>query len=85
MVDRVCRKDERGARNAYRILIGKCLEKHSHGTQSKWEDNIKINIRELNCEGRRWMQMSQDRAHWRASVLMVLNVNVLLLHYLLVC
>jgi hypothetical protein len=35
-------------------------------------------LRELGCEDGRWMELAQDRVHWRALVLPVLNVRVLL-------
>jgi len=32
----------------------------------------------IGCEDEHWMQLAQDRVHWRASVLAVLNLCVLL-------
>ena len=32
----------------------------------KWEDNIKMDIREVGCESMEWMELAQDRDRWRA-------------------
>jgi hypothetical protein len=49
-------------RNAYRILVGKPegnrpLEK----PRRKWEDNIKMDLREIGWGGMDWINLSQDR------------------------
>jgi hypothetical protein len=28
----------------------------------RWEDNIKIDLQEVGCGGRDWIEMAQDRA-----------------------
>jgi len=38
----------------------------------------KVDIREMGCEDRRWMELTQDRVQWQALVLAVLNLLVLL-------
>jgi hypothetical protein len=42
------------------------------------KDNIKTDLRETACENVRWMELAQDRVQWRALVLAVLNLGVLL-------
>jgi hypothetical protein len=37
-----------------------------------------MDLRETGCEDGRWMELAQDRVHWRALVLAVLNLGVLL-------
>jgi hypothetical protein len=32
----------------------------------RWEDNIKMDIREVGCESMEWMELAQDRDRWRA-------------------
>jgi hypothetical protein len=39
----------------------------------------KMDLREMGCEDGRWMELAQDRVQWRAFVLAVLNLRVLLL------
>jgi hypothetical protein len=37
-----------------------------------------MDLREMGCEDGRWMELAQDRVQWRALVLAVLNLRVLL-------
>jgi hypothetical protein len=39
-------------------------------------DNIKMNVREIGWDGVDWIDMAQDRDHWRALVNTVLNLRV---------
>jgi hypothetical protein len=39
---------------------------------------IKMDLREIGCEDGRWMELAQDPVQWRALVLAVLNLRVLL-------
>jgi hypothetical protein len=34
----------------------------------RWVDNIKIDLREIGCDGMDWIDLVQDRAQWRALV-----------------
>jgi hypothetical protein len=42
-----------------------------------WEDNIKMDLREISWESVDWMHMAQDRDQWRAVVNTVMNLRVL--------
>ena len=42
----------------------------------RWEDNIKVNLRELKCEGMDWFCLAEDRDRWRAVVNGVMNLRV---------
>jgi hypothetical protein len=35
-------------------------------------------VREINCEGGKWMELAKDRVQWRALVLAELNLRVML-------
>jgi hypothetical protein len=37
-----------------------------------------LGFREIGCEDGRWMELAQNRVQWRALVLAVLNLRVLL-------
>jgi hypothetical protein len=37
-------------------------------TRRRWEDNIKMDYREIEWEGVGWMHLAQDRDQWRAVV-----------------
>jgi hypothetical protein len=64
-------------RNAYRILVGKPEGKRSLGRRRrKWEDNIKMDLREIGWVGMDWIDLAQDRDQWRALVNMVMNLWV---------
>jgi hypothetical protein len=38
-----------------------------------------MELRKMGCEDGKWMELAQDRIQWRALVLAVLNLRVLLL------
>jgi hypothetical protein len=64
-------------RNAYKILVGKPEGRKPLGiTRRKWEDNIRMDLRETGCEGVDWIRLAQDRDQWRAVVNTVMNLRV---------
>jgi hypothetical protein len=42
----------------------------------RWEDNIKLDLREIGIDGANWIQLAQDRVQWRAFVNTVMNLRV---------
>ena len=42
----------------------------------RWEDNIRMDLREVGCGCVNWMELAQDRDRWRALVIAVMNVRV---------
>jgi len=42
----------------------------------RWEDNIKVDLQEVICEGKDWIVVAQNRDRWRAVVKAVMNVRV---------
>jgi hypothetical protein len=42
----------------------------------RWEDNNRMNHREMEWEVVGWIHLAQDREHWRAFVNMVMNLQV---------
>ena len=42
----------------------------------RWEDNIKMDLQEVGCEGVDWIDVAQDRERWRALVNAVINVRL---------
>jgi hypothetical protein len=64
-------------RNAYKILVGKQEGKRPLGRpRRKWEDNIKMGLREIRWGGIDWIDLAQDRDQWRALVNMIMNLRV---------
>ena len=65
------------SRNAYRVLVGKPEGKRSLGRSSRrWEDNIKMDLREVGCDPGDWIHLSEVRDQWRAYVRAVMNLLV---------
>jgi len=42
----------------------------------KWEDNIKMGLQEVGCEGMDRINLAQDRDRWRALVNVAMNLRV---------
>jgi hypothetical protein len=62
--------------NAYRMLVGKPEGKRPLVRRSRWVDNIKMDAREMGWCGMDWIDLAEDRDHWRALVNMVMNLWV---------
>jgi hypothetical protein len=64
-------------KNACRVLVGKPEEQRPLGRSiRRWEDNIKVHLREIGCGGMEWINVAQDRDQWRALVSTVINFRV---------
>jgi hypothetical protein len=64
-------------RNAYRILVGKPEGKRPPGRpRSRWEDNIRMDVRVIGWGGMDLIDLAQDRDQWRALVNTVMNLRV---------
>jgi hypothetical protein len=64
-------------RNSYMILVGKPKGKRLlRGPRRRWEDNIKIDGREIGWGGVGWIDLVQDRDQWRALVNTVMSLRV---------
>jgi hypothetical protein len=62
-------------RGAYRALVGKPEGRKPLGRpRRRWEDNIKMDLRELG--GVDWIDLAEDRDRWRALVYKVMNLRV---------
>jgi hypothetical protein len=56
-----------GGGNAYRILVRKPEGKRPLGRpRRKWEDNIKMYVREVGRGGMDWIDLAQDRDQWKS-------------------
>jgi hypothetical protein len=64
-------------RNVYRVLVGRPEGKRPlRKPRRKWEDNIKMDLREIGIDGSNWIQLAQDRVQWRARVNTVMNFRI---------
>ncbi|KAJ4445733.1 hypothetical protein ANN_12418 [Periplaneta americana] len=65
------------SRNAYRVLVGRPEGKRPLGRpRRRWEDNIKIDLREVGSDDRDWINLAQDRDRWRSYVRAAMNPRV---------
>ncbi|KAJ4445187.1 hypothetical protein ANN_06988 [Periplaneta americana] len=64
------------SRNAYRVLVGRPKRKRALGRpRRKWEDNIKMDLREVGYDGSDWINLAQDKDRWRAYVRAAMNLR----------
>jgi hypothetical protein len=64
-------------RNAYRILVGKPEgKKPLEGPMRRWEDNIKMDLREMGWGSTDCINLAQDRDHCRTLVNAIMNLRV---------
>ena len=61
----------------YKVLVEKPEGKRLFGRpRCRWEDNNKMDLQEVGCEGMDWIELAQDRDRWRALVNAVMNLRV---------
>jgi hypothetical protein len=64
-------------RGVYRVLIGSPEGRRPLGRpRRRWEDNIKMVLREIGIDEVNWIPLAQDRVQWRPFVRMVMNFRV---------
>jgi hypothetical protein len=65
-------------RKVYKVLVGKPEGKTPLGRpRRRWEDVIRMDLRENGLGGVDWIRLAQDRDWWRAVVSAVMNLRVL--------
>jgi hypothetical protein len=71
----VARMGER--RSVYRVLVGRPEDKRPLGRpRRRWDDNIKMDLREIRIDEANWIRLAQDRVQWRSFVKTVMNLRV---------
>jgi hypothetical protein len=64
-------------KSVYGILVGRPEGKKPLGRpRRRWEDNIKMDLREIGINGENWIRLAQDRIQWRAFVSTVINLRI---------
>jgi len=64
-------------RGVHRVFVGIPEGKRPLGrTRRRWEDNIKMDLQEVGCDGMAWIELAQDRDRWQALVNAVMNICV---------
>jgi hypothetical protein len=64
-------------RGVHRVLVRKLEGKRPLGRpRHRWEDNIKMDVQEVVCGVKDWIDLAQDRERLRALVNGVMNIRV---------
>jgi hypothetical protein len=64
-------------RGVYRALFWMPECKRLLGTpRHRWEDNIRMDLREIGIDEANWVWLAQDRVQWQAFVSRVKNFQV---------
>jgi hypothetical protein len=64
-------------RGVHRVLVGKPEGKRPLGRpRRRWEDNIKMDLKEVGGGRGHWIELAQDRDRWWALVGMVRDFRV---------
>jgi hypothetical protein len=62
-------------RNVYKLLVRKPEGKRPLGrNRRRWEDNIRMDLREIGRESVDWMYLADDRDQWRSLVITAMNL-----------
>jgi hypothetical protein len=62
-------------RGVYRVLVGSPEGKRPLGRpRRRWEDNIKVDLREIGIDEANWIHLAQDRLQWWGCVNTVMNL-----------
>jgi hypothetical protein len=65
-------------RKVYKVLVRTPEGKRPLGRpRRRWEDGIRMDLREIGLGGVNWIKLAQDRDRWRAVVSAVMNLRVL--------
>jgi hypothetical protein len=64
-------------RGSYNILVGRPKGRRPLGRpRRRWEDNIKMDLREIGFRDVDWIHWAQDTDRWRALANTVMNLRV---------
>jgi hypothetical protein len=65
-------------RKVYKVLVEKPEGKRPlERPRRRWEDGIRMDVREIGFGGVNWIRLAQDRDRWWAVVSAVMNLRVL--------
>jgi hypothetical protein len=74
-VGHVARMEE--GRDVYSVLVGRPEGKRPLGRpRHRWENNIKIDLRETEIDGVNWIRLAQNMVQWLAFVNTEMNLPV---------
>jgi hypothetical protein len=65
-------------RKVYKVLVGKPEGKRPLvRPRRRWEDGIRMDLRETGLGDVNWIRLARDRDRWRAVVSVVMNLRIL--------
>jgi hypothetical protein len=65
-------------RKMYKVLVGKPEGNRPLGRPScRWENGVRMDLREIGFGSVDWIRLAQDRDPWRAVVSAMMNLRVL--------
>jgi hypothetical protein len=65
-------------RKVHKVLVGKPDGKRPlERSRSRWENGLRMDVREIGWGSVDWIRLAQDRDRWRAVVSAVMNLRVL--------
>jgi hypothetical protein len=65
-------------RKVYKVLVGKHEGKSPLGRpRRRWEDGIRMDLREIGLGDVDWIQLAQDRDRWQAVMSALMKLRVL--------
>jgi hypothetical protein len=65
-------------RKVYKVLVRKSEGKRPLGRpRRRWEDKIRMDLRETGWGSVEWIQLAQNKDRWRTVVNTVMNLRVL--------
>jgi hypothetical protein len=74
----LCVEQNGKERKVYKVLVGSPEGKRPLGRpRRRWEDGIRMDLREIGLGGVDWIRLAQERDRWRAVVSAVMNHRVL--------
>ena len=64
-------------RSTFKVLTGKHTGKRHLGRpRRRWEDIIRMGLKEIGINARNWVDSTQDRDYWSALVNAALNLRI---------
>ena len=64
-------------RSVFKILTGTPAGKRTLGrSRHRWEEHIRMDLKEIGINTRNWVDLAQDRDYWRALMNTTLNLRV---------
>ena len=65
------------SRAAYRVVVRKPKGRIPlRRPRRRWQDKVKMCLREVGCDSGDWIDLAEDRDQWRAYVRAVLDLRV---------